>query len=128
MTVADTELLMAAGRRLGRTLGAPGIVALGEIGVGNTTVAAVLAAGHGCRRNNGWPEQLPVPTRAAQHLRRGGAQLEGSDRACRPVQLAGWSAIRSVLEEKATVMTSRVVGAILLTRRVERYLGLLGGR
>lgn len=44
MTVADTEQLLHAGRRLGGELRA-GLVALGEVGVGNTTVAAALACG-----------------------------------------------------------------------------------
>jgi nicotinate-nucleotide--dimethylbenzimidazole phosphoribosyltransferase len=45
MTVADTRSLVEAGRRLGREVGSSGIVALGEIGVANTTVAAALACG-----------------------------------------------------------------------------------
>ncbi|MCW2683627.1 MAG: cob(II)yrinic acid a,c-diamide reductase, partial [Blastococcus sp.] len=47
MTTADTEHLLEAGRRLGRELGGSGsgIVALGEVGVANTTVAAALACG-----------------------------------------------------------------------------------
>jgi nicotinate-nucleotide--dimethylbenzimidazole phosphoribosyltransferase len=45
MTPADTRRLVAAGRRLGRVVGAAGVVALGEIGVANTTVAAALACG-----------------------------------------------------------------------------------
>jgi nicotinate-nucleotide--dimethylbenzimidazole phosphoribosyltransferase len=45
MTVADTRSLVDAGRRLGREVGAAGIVVLGEIGVANTTVAAALACG-----------------------------------------------------------------------------------
>jgi len=45
MTVRDTERLVEAGRRLGLQEGAAGIVALGEIGIGNTTVAAALACG-----------------------------------------------------------------------------------
>jgi nicotinate-nucleotide--dimethylbenzimidazole phosphoribosyltransferase len=45
MTAADTQNLVEAGRRLGRDIGAAGIVALGEIGVANTTVAAALACG-----------------------------------------------------------------------------------
>jgi nicotinate-nucleotide--dimethylbenzimidazole phosphoribosyltransferase len=45
MTAADTERLVDAGHALGQEVGATGIVALGEIGVGNTTVAAVLACG-----------------------------------------------------------------------------------
>ncbi|WP_222195740.1 5,6-dimethylbenzimidazole synthase [Modestobacter italicus] len=45
LTPADTEQLVAAGRRLGAEHGAAtGLVALGEVGVGNTTVAAALAA------------------------------------------------------------------------------------
>jgi nicotinate-nucleotide--dimethylbenzimidazole phosphoribosyltransferase len=42
LTAADTERLVAAGAAL--PLGA-GLVAVGEVGVGNTTVAAALAAG-----------------------------------------------------------------------------------
>jgi nicotinate-nucleotide--dimethylbenzimidazole phosphoribosyltransferase len=45
MTVADARSLLEAGRRLGREVGPAGIVALGEIGVANTTVAAALACG-----------------------------------------------------------------------------------
>jgi nicotinate-nucleotide--dimethylbenzimidazole phosphoribosyltransferase len=45
MTDDDTEILLAAGRRLGTEAGACGLVALGEIGIANTTVAAALAAG-----------------------------------------------------------------------------------
>jgi nicotinate-nucleotide--dimethylbenzimidazole phosphoribosyltransferase len=45
MTTADTQRLLEAGRRLGQEVGASGIVALGEIGVANTTVAAALACG-----------------------------------------------------------------------------------
>ncbi|MGY1856167.1 5,6-dimethylbenzimidazole synthase [Modestobacter sp. SYSU DS0290] len=46
MTADDTAALLAAGRRLGAEHGrATGLVALGEVGVGNTTVAAALAAG-----------------------------------------------------------------------------------
>ncbi|MGY5885392.1 5,6-dimethylbenzimidazole synthase [Modestobacter lacusdianchii] len=45
LTLADTDRLVAAGRRLGAEHGAAtGLVALGEVGVGNTTVAATLAA------------------------------------------------------------------------------------
>ncbi|REF29478.1 5,6-dimethylbenzimidazole synthase [Calidifontibacter indicus] len=40
MSAADVRRLMDAGRRLGA--GLPGLVALGEVGVGNTTVAAAL--------------------------------------------------------------------------------------
>jgi nicotinate-nucleotide--dimethylbenzimidazole phosphoribosyltransferase len=45
MTTADTTALVEAGRRLGREYGRRGLVALGEVGVGNTTVAAALACG-----------------------------------------------------------------------------------
>jgi nicotinate-nucleotide--dimethylbenzimidazole phosphoribosyltransferase len=45
MTAADTELLVGAGRALGAEHGGSGLVALGEVGVGNTTVAAALACG-----------------------------------------------------------------------------------
>ncbi|MFC4693870.1 5,6-dimethylbenzimidazole synthase [Geodermatophilus arenarius] len=41
-TAADVERLLAAGRELGAR---DGLLALGEVGVGNTTVAAALAAG-----------------------------------------------------------------------------------
>ncbi|WP_138731942.1 5,6-dimethylbenzimidazole synthase [Modestobacter excelsi] len=43
MTAADTGRLLARGRALGVEHGARGLVALGEVGVGNTTVAAALA-------------------------------------------------------------------------------------
>lgn len=39
----DTSRLLAEGTELGRLLGADGLVCLGEVGVGNTTVAAALA-------------------------------------------------------------------------------------
>jgi nicotinate-nucleotide--dimethylbenzimidazole phosphoribosyltransferase len=45
MTAVDTERLLAVGRALGAEHGRSGLVALGEIGVGNTTVAAALACG-----------------------------------------------------------------------------------
>lgn len=41
---ADVERLLEYGRRLGKSAAADGIVALGEVGIGNTTVAAALAA------------------------------------------------------------------------------------
>lgn len=44
MTVADVERLLAAGRSIGRQAATSGLVALGEIGIGNTTVAAALAS------------------------------------------------------------------------------------
>ncbi len=44
LTAADVDGLLAAGRRIGAAAGAVGAVALGEVGVGNTTVAAALAA------------------------------------------------------------------------------------
>lgn len=40
----DVEHLLAAGRRLGEEAAGEGLVALGEVGVGNTTVAAALCA------------------------------------------------------------------------------------
>ena len=43
MEVADAALLVSTGRELGRTLGGR-LVALGEVGIGNTTVAAALVA------------------------------------------------------------------------------------
>lgn len=43
LTRPDVERLIAHGRRLGRRAGARGLVALGEVGVGNTTPAAALA-------------------------------------------------------------------------------------
>ncbi|WP_222266627.1 5,6-dimethylbenzimidazole synthase [Modestobacter marinus] len=43
MTPADTERLVAAGRELGQEHGRGGLVALGEVGAANTTVAAALA-------------------------------------------------------------------------------------
>lgn len=43
MTARDTERLVEAGRALGEELAHDGVVALGEIGIGNTTVAAALA-------------------------------------------------------------------------------------
>jgi nicotinate-nucleotide--dimethylbenzimidazole phosphoribosyltransferase len=42
LTAADVDRLLAAGRRLGAR---DGLLALGEVGVANTTVAAALAAG-----------------------------------------------------------------------------------
>lgn len=54
ISVADVDGLIAAGSGLGRALvteaeesggGVPGLVAVGEVGIGNTTVAAALAAG-----------------------------------------------------------------------------------
>lgn len=44
MTPEDLDACLAAGRRVGETAAASGLVALGEVGVGNTTVAAALAA------------------------------------------------------------------------------------
>ena len=43
MTAADVDALLAAGRRIGTDAAANGLVCLGEVGVGNTTVAAALA-------------------------------------------------------------------------------------
>lgn len=43
MPLADVEALVAAGRGIGTEAAASGLVCLGEVGVGNTTVAAALA-------------------------------------------------------------------------------------
>lgn len=43
MTPADVAALVAAGRKIGVEAAASGLVCLGEVGVGNTTVAATLA-------------------------------------------------------------------------------------
>lgn len=40
----DAEVLLAAGRMIGRAAAADGLVCLGEVGIGNTTVAAALTA------------------------------------------------------------------------------------
>ena len=45
LTAADVTSLLAAGERTGRELAPAGPVALGEVGIGNTTVAAALTAG-----------------------------------------------------------------------------------
>ncbi|SDM82252.1 nicotinate-nucleotide-dimethylbenzimidazole phosphoribosyltransferase /cob(II)yrinic acid a,c-diamide reductase /5,6-dimethylbenzimidazole synthase [Geodermatophilus siccatus] len=45
MTPEDARRSLDAGRELGRVAAAAGLVALGEVGVGNTTVAAALACG-----------------------------------------------------------------------------------
>lgn len=45
MSVGDVDRALAAGRVIGADAGRTGLVALGEIGVGNTTVAAALACG-----------------------------------------------------------------------------------
>ncbi len=45
MPPEDARRLLDAGRDLGRQAAAAGLVALGEVGVGNTTVAAALACG-----------------------------------------------------------------------------------
>lgn len=44
LSAADVERLLGHGHRLGRAAAADGVVALGEVGVGNTTVAAALTA------------------------------------------------------------------------------------
>ncbi len=44
MTSEQVEALVEQGKDIGRTAGATGLVALGEVGVGNTTVASALAA------------------------------------------------------------------------------------
>src|SRR5699024_9055025 len=43
MTISDVEALVAAGRAIGAEAATTGLVCLGEVGVGNTTVAATLA-------------------------------------------------------------------------------------
>src|SRR5699024_7390206 len=43
MTLADVETLVAAGREIGTEAATTRLVCLGEVGVGNTTVAATLA-------------------------------------------------------------------------------------
>lgn len=43
MSDTDVADLLAAGREIGRSAGSRGLVCLGEVGVGNTTVAAALA-------------------------------------------------------------------------------------
>ncbi|KGN36813.1 5,6-dimethylbenzimidazole synthase [Knoellia subterranea] len=43
LTRADVDRLLATGRRLGEGAARTGLVALGEVGIGNTTVAAALA-------------------------------------------------------------------------------------
>ena len=45
LTIAASERLLGEGEDLGAEWGRAGLVALGEVGVGNTTVAAALAAG-----------------------------------------------------------------------------------
>ncbi|MGB8650477.1 MAG: nicotinate-nucleotide--dimethylbenzimidazole phosphoribosyltransferase [Mycobacteriales bacterium] len=45
LPVAAVQALVERGRALGAAEGTPGLVALGEVGIGNTTVAAALAAG-----------------------------------------------------------------------------------
>ncbi|HEU5418937.1 MAG TPA: 5,6-dimethylbenzimidazole synthase [Streptosporangiaceae bacterium] len=44
MTAADAAAVLAAGEQAGRDLAAAGPVALGEVGIGNTTIAAAVAA------------------------------------------------------------------------------------
>lgn len=44
LSARDAEFLLARGRELGEQAAASGLVALGEVGVGNTTVAAALTA------------------------------------------------------------------------------------
>ncbi|MDP5185243.1 5,6-dimethylbenzimidazole synthase [Blastococcus sp. BMG 814] len=45
LTAGAAATLLAEGRELGRELAATGLVCLGEVGIGNTTVAAALACG-----------------------------------------------------------------------------------
>lgn len=44
MSVAEVRVLLDHGQKIGRAAGECGVVALGEVGVGNTTIAAALAA------------------------------------------------------------------------------------
>jgi nicotinate-nucleotide--dimethylbenzimidazole phosphoribosyltransferase len=44
LDTAEADRLVEEGRRLGRRLGSHGLVAAGEVGIGNTTVASALAA------------------------------------------------------------------------------------
>lgn len=44
LTMAEVDSLLARGRTVGATEGSGGLVALGEVGIGNTTVAAALTA------------------------------------------------------------------------------------
>jgi nicotinate-nucleotide--dimethylbenzimidazole phosphoribosyltransferase len=44
LAAGDVAALVAAGRRIGADAAAAGLVAVGEVGIGNTTVAAALAA------------------------------------------------------------------------------------
>ena len=44
LTSGDVHALVEAGRRIGASAAASGVVVLGEVGVGNTTVASALAA------------------------------------------------------------------------------------
>ena len=44
LSAADVERLLEHGRRLGQAAATHGVVALGEVGVGNTTIAAALTA------------------------------------------------------------------------------------
>lgn len=45
LSAQEVTTLLRAGRELGAELAAEGLVALGEVGIGNTTVAAAMAAG-----------------------------------------------------------------------------------
>jgi nicotinate-nucleotide--dimethylbenzimidazole phosphoribosyltransferase len=45
LTAEDVALLLDGGRRLGAELGSEGLVVLGEVGLGNTTVAAAVCCG-----------------------------------------------------------------------------------
>jgi nicotinate-nucleotide--dimethylbenzimidazole phosphoribosyltransferase len=45
LSAAQVDALVAQGRALGAREGACGLVALGEVGIGNTTIAAAVAAG-----------------------------------------------------------------------------------
>ena len=90
LTEDDAAALVEAGRALGRAAAAYGPVVLGEVGVGNTTVAAALAArcsGSPPRTSSGW---VPVPTRrwssasGPSSTRRSPAAPAGRPTSCSP--------------------------------------------
>ncbi len=77
LTAADVDALLATGRDLGRRSAERGLVVLGEIGVGNTTVAAAVACclhrpgRRRCHRRSGGGRRCRHPRAQARH-RRGG--------------------------------------------------------
>ena len=109
---ADAVLaLVAEGRRLGQAAGESGLVALGEVGIGNTTVAAALAAallglpaedvvGRGAAADSDMLERKRAVVRAALKratpgrsddgvLRDRNAQVSEGDRAVGPMVVLG---------------------------------------